>query len=349
MPNSHETQPPLGLPSPSTLGLTLHEGSINPTSLDTLLACPRKYYLRDRLRLRPEGWLSKALLIGRFYHTGRAALLEGKNPQVACLAIGEESNSLGLDLQAKADPDTNLLTTGQDCAYAISEIDRASEVASAMTSFSATCFPWPPTVGNWWLSQIEKSIEEGSYKIRLDALAVIEGEFWIVEHKTEGRSVEDAERVYRFSYQPRLYAKILRELTGYSVAGVILDIIAKPTIKLKRNQEWQDYIDEIAEWYTGTGRHSSKEEDRKLHPPFKRSWVRIPNEHDSELHGVLGKLEVARKCTEPNSHFPRNPSNCRRDGSVCPYLPLCESDPAKWPDIIATKFTPRTKDKETGQ
>lgn len=113
--------------------------------------------------------------------------------------------------------------------------------------------------------------------------------------------------------------------------------IKTPTIKQKKNQPWDDYIAEVQEWYTGTGRHEFTETggSKALVDPY-------PHRFNEDLFTPEFEVQLREHDFYSGFYpyeyvFPRtaDPATCRNHyGKPCVYLPICSDHQANWKGIV---------------
>ena len=146
--------------------------------------------------------------------------------------------------------------------------------------------------------------------------------------------------------QPHIYY-LLAGLDGRlpPVNGIIFAVIQRPTIirKTKRNkQTLEDYLAEIREWYTATGRHTDKAEERQKTPPvvmypYALSSLAMPKWLTARVRAATKWLRVKEAAL---ADVPPRELSCKFGGSVCSFSRLCNDEcGGQWPQLIADHFT----------
>jgi hypothetical protein len=317
---------------------------LSPSSISTGLRCAREFLLAERLKLIRRGTYSDALAIGSLYHAGRAATLRGED---IIDAIEKEGEYVSQPLVDATDPDTQLLPNGIALEVVIEKIEKCLQVSKAMAAAAVRLFPNDPTgeAGRWSIPRVEEMLidERNNLKGKMDALMLDEGpskHLWIRDHKTTSDDARIAARYYGFSHQFRLYRRLLPDS---NVKGVLLEVIKKPTIRQKKTESLDEYVERVALIYEEALAGDPAGRDN---PWFHQRWVPLP-EHDPELDNIVATAQARAHGLPILSTYPRNADACVRYGSVCPFLPLCEQeDPKEWPPIIEEKFRVRTPREE---
>jgi hypothetical protein len=165
------------------------------------------------------------------------------------------------------------------------------------------------------------------------------GEYWLVDHKTTSYSPHIRAKGLTFDTQALIYRTLWeKSFVGKKpLAGVIHNIIQKPTIRQKKNQRWDEYIDECFEWYDKQTLRDPQ------HPPVMQSWVRFDwkdfrFDKEEELVQKLkdvaywygGRLDLQKYWPAGNPHV------YHQWGRVSPYLKLLQSHPRQWYDYLAS-------------
>lgn len=179
---------------------------------------------------------------------------------------------------------------------------------------------------------------------------------WIVDYKTTSFDPKKRAIPTKMSAQLGIYRLCLQShldawheaddsFPQYKVAGSMHAVIKKPGIKSgtavdkKNAKEWgctlfDAYIRRLVDWY-----RDLEEKDPK-NPPM----VLDPNRFGKplmtrELFGRLKQYCKACHATPNIDHFYRvGESACLQYNKICPYMTLCQSDPAMWPDIVRNRY-----------
>lgn len=181
---------------------------------------------------------------------------------------------------------------------------------------------------------------------------------WLLDMKTTGENEDVAEWCGQIPrrIQPHIYYLLARQSIergdfgdalppGTDLRGMLFAVIAKPTIRRKqksKGQSMEDYLDEIREWYAGTGRHADKLEDRQMNPPvviypYAMRCASMPDWLGRRIRDNLKWLKIKRPML---SAIPPHELSCKFGGSLCGYRHLC-NDPTgrNWPELIEKHYT----------
>ncbi len=171
------------------------------------------------------------------------------------------------------------------------------------------------------------------------------GEVWIVDYKTTSFDPKKRAIPTKISAQIAIYRLVLQSHfdawheTGQcektTVVGSMHAIIKKPGIKFcKKDANFQAYIERLVQWY------KDKDAADPLNPPL----ILDPNRFTKPLmtRELFGRLKQYCKACQasPNidSFYRVGESACMQYNRICAYMPLCNSDPTMWPDIVRDKY-----------
>lgn len=350
-----------------SLGYKVFTPDIHSSSLSLLAACPRKFLLRERFHLQPRGVYSSALELGHCFHLYMERRYSGESHEEAAAAVEWFGSDVTANLESEVD-DMGLLPNGTDLTKVLRDVEMDKSKALAMATWAWNYAPWPPkdyayATGNgladWEVIGVEKTVRvkyagrKTPIRGTLD-LAVRRRstrEIYIVDHKTTSFDPALMMKSYTFSIQPRTY-KLLAEAVYKdegTVVGAVHNVIKKPTIRWKKNQEWEDYLEEITEWYNGTGRHEKNRALWEKSPPFVRSFIKFPRVSSDDEEYQL-RLDEGDKASQAYPHlaiFPRLDTACFAFNKACPYIELCASDPQMWGSKLERGFTVGHRDDNT--
>jgi len=182
------------------------------------------------------------------------------------------------------------------------------------------------------------------------------GEVWIVDFKTTSfdprircipTRISPQLALYRFCLQAHLDAWAEQGLMpARKVVGSIHAVIKKPTIKYcpdtKDKGGFHCYIERLIQWY----------KDAEAKDPNNPPVVRDPNRfaRGPMTREFWGRLQHYCKLamSEPNfdTFYRAGEGACLKYNRLCPYMLLCNSAPAMWPDIIRTHYDIRFREDE---
>ena len=153
--------------------------------------------------------------------------------------------------------------------------------------------------------------------MKCDGLCKKNGLDWVKEYKTT--AMADMERYkgqLELNFQVDFYMYLLRRHTGKFLEGVLYEIVKKPLIKQKKNEEFEDYLKRVRKDYL-------KRPEFYYH---KKYVYRSPQEiekFEDELFMIL--IEMQRAID--GGLYYKNKGNCFKYGE-CPFKRLCfHSDP----------------------
>lgn len=187
---------------------------------------------------------------------------------------------------------------------------------------------------------------------------ILKGEVWIIDHKTIGYDPRVYQQTAPYDPQTQLYRM---GVTAYiqsgqaaslpdgevivpadtQVTGMMYVPMKRPSIKQKKNQTFEEYLQEIEEWYTGTGAHENTTTggSNALIEPYPHRFK--GDLLSAEFHDQLERHQASCQYRTVPEFFPRtlNNSDCtNRYGKPCPFREFCGSHEAHWPAIRQRLF-----------
>ena len=176
----------------------------------------------------------------------------------------------------------------------------------------------------------------------MDVLVRVQGDVWVVEHKSTSESFEpgsDYRRRLRLDTQVSGYHVGARLLGHSEVKGVLYDVIGKPGIRPakatphdKRKYTKPTSKDPVPRLYAGqreTDESPDEFQERVLEwiaggGAFARfEVVRLEREEQEAARDTWMRAAEVRDAIKHN-RFPRNPNACSAYGRTCWALPICE-------------------------
>jgi len=325
---------------------------IRSSPLACLDHCPRKFLYEYKLGIKPRRYES-ALTMGTIIHKILQSLFMGKEPDEA-LAVCERLlakeqqkllDSAGLD---------GFLPSGEVLEVVLRKMEEDYHKARATGLVFWQFVPFAKDEyeilrtpdGTPMVEVLLRAKYPGlSRSIRTPCdLALIEkatGHVWIVDYKTTSfdpkkraihTKISAQLALYRLSLQSHLDAWAEEAgTTPLLVVGSLHAIIKKPGIKFcKKDKDFAAYVERLVQWY--------KDTDTKdpLNPPM----ILDPNRFSGplmtkELWGRLKQYCKACQASPNVDHFYRaGEAACLQYNRICPFMRLCNSDPAMWPELI---------------
>lgn len=323
---------------------------IHVSDMRTFYKCRRKHLFQTMYGLRRKyAAPSPALYTGSLYHTIRQHATISGGIAGGLFAADAIHNQTVHDLMTQVN-DIGLLPGGKNWAYVLADMDDCLSKAKTMASWSYNRKPWPPPeeVDDWEILGVEQVIRARIPVIRYWARVKLDlvvrqkstGHVWIVDYKTIGDPPAEAVKQYMFDEQPRLYTAVAHKAYEQygGVQGFIYSVISRPTIRLKKNQSFEDYLLEIEEWYEGKGRHDDKLAARIKEPLYLLQPLHYASHLDDEMLFTLKEYKMALKARPDLPRFGRNKDACFDYNSRCPYWDLCTDDELLWPTTLADRY-----------
>jgi len=180
---------------------------------------------------------------------------------------------------------------------------------------------------------------------RLDmVLKDSKGDYWIWDLKTVSSSISTVQRAATilFDPQPWFYKILLanelkRQDEGGKVKGIIHVLLQKPSLRLKKGEVFEDYVQRCVLDFYDTRMKQAKESP-DVHPPLLISRVKFPPRTPGWVHTMLWDLDRhSSDEADPNFFYP-DKNSCFNYNSKCPFLPVCQASESTWPVILGTHF-----------
>ena len=197
---------------------------------------------------------------------------------------------------------------------------------------------------------------------KIDKLVKVDGQHFLVDHKTTSLSIEDPDSNYwkslRIDSQPRHY-EILMYSNGVPLRGIIWDVVKKPTTKpikisnaVRSNTRTTGHYlgepvsDETVEDLLDIERENMEMYQIRLlkgilegrDKYFKRKSIALTTDeleqYNNSLWQVSEDMTSTMKRSEKTGITPYNPSGCMMYNTPCQYLGICshhdETGSANW-------------------
>ena len=255
------------------------------------LDCPQKYDWRYRQCLAPKE-IPVALTFGGLIHASLELWHKGNAEQA--LAI--------IDIETDLAPQDKAKAMGIMRAYIDRYPTEPFEVKALEMEFKQPIIN-PAT---------KHSSRTYTMRGKVDGIVYMDGEYYLLEHKTTS-SIDEA-YLMRLSKDRQiiLYQIYMERQLGKTFAGVIYNILEKPRIRQKQKETDEEFAERCYE-------ESSKPE--AMHREIMRFNAykkRMAEDHHWHLLKVMMLME--------NGSMPyyQNDGNCTQWGRPCPYLPLCQ-------------------------
>lgn len=316
---------------------------LNPPVHPSKLApptCPRKYMYRTRLGWRKKSW-ERAPEIGRIFHAVLAGILAGGAPQ-------EVSSAVSLDAEEAVREIHDIIAEEQTPTEADYFRKDARKQIAVGLMLGQVLYSFHPLRDTHSILAVEQRID-GSIDLPGRSPVEIAGtldavvqdnktdNIYIVDHKSTSFHPRDFAQSLTFDTQTALYRYLWDEAhPDFPSSGVMHQIIRKPTIRLKKAETLEDYINRCFEWYEA-------EAARTIHdPPVLISRCLFSTAHSLEKNEEVQRLLwdahgwAQRPLHLP--HFPRvgdpNAGCLSRFGGVCSYMTLCQHRPVAWAELL---------------
>jgi hypothetical protein len=180
---------------------------------------------------------------------------------------------------------------------------------------------------------------------KIDGLVEIDGETFLLEHKTTGCLDSSYLEKLWMDFQLQLYAHALEMYEGIKVAGAIYNILVKSRLRQGQGETEMEFQQRAAELSAknksgkSTATRKLPEADRDFQARLRAKYVEPEMFHREvlyfsrdQMHEVASELWLltqqfleARK----NGWFIRNTAYCFNYGTPCAYYPLCRANGAQ--------------------
>jgi hypothetical protein len=195
----------------------------------------------------------------------------------------------------------------------------------------------------------------------------LKGKIWPLDFKTAGKNEDLREwgTSANRRIQALLYTECFRQWASPTpkaiwdaelsqLTGFLYLVLMKPTIirKWKSGQSLEEYVVEAHEWWSGTGKHSDKHDDRKSNPACMVHPVHVPNPLPTwAVRRILAlrdeQVRVLERINNPESPIPLwdftpHERHCKMGNMVCAYNDLCNDEQGKnWKELVGKRYTER--------
>lgn len=339
---------------------------IRSSPLQVLDHCPRKFLYEYRLGIRPRRYES-ALTMGTIVHKVLQALLMGRSEEEALTVCERLLSTEQQKLTEDADK-AGFLPDGKDLASVLRKLEEDYHKARATAVVFWRFVPFSPEEYEVLYTPFGEPMVEMMLECKYPGLSQTirtpcdlalvrksDNTVWIVDYKTTSFSPRKRAIPTKISAQLALYRLNLQshldfwaeegQMPRMVVAGSLHAIIKKPSIKsgtkvdLANAAKWgcdvfTAYIRRLVKWY----------EDENEKDPSNPPLVLDPNRFSRplmtrELWGRLRQYcKAARSSPNVDNFYRAGESACLQYNSICPYMSLCNSDPAMWPDLVRQMY-----------
>lgn len=328
-------------------GPDLRHLPVSQSLVTTTEFCPRKALLSSGFHLRRAGRPAAADKGAYAHRVVQAAVTPASDTggssyklrgRVACEALLDSVERDQANFYQEAATTTDVippdirekLREGMEVGYAtgVYAAEHLESVkASGLFSFSAAELPLRASL------RLRLPERKAAHVVRCSGQADIiatdrKGFVWILDLKTldAKKKASTWAATANRRVQPWLYTQMLRALhPDWNVAGMVLLLVKRPSIKRKKNQTAEDYLAEVNEWYSATGKHADKAEARKRDPAALFLPLRVPHSCTPEMAQRL--YAVARQLRRPptSANWPTR-ETCEAFNSMCPYAAICSGE-----------------------
>jgi len=269
------------------------------TLATTFLSCPRKAYWRFVRVMKPTEQVA-ALELGRAVHGALAAWAERRKRYGLAHAPPVPADLVPTDLDPAARPYFLAMVT----AYFERWHHDGLEPTHVEDVFAIRILSRKSGKPTWW--------HAGG---RIDRIVRVNGVYYILETKTTTTVGEAYLKRLWLDSQIRLYAYAApRMWPGLRIAGVIYDVLLKPSLRQRKNETAEEFAQRLME--------------RCAEPEsLFRQEILLPTGFESEVEEWLWDVSQLYAYCYRTGRWPQNTAACfNHYGRRCPYHMLCASN-----------------------
>lgn len=343
------------------LKLQVLRTSVSQSFIGAAHGCPRKAFFRYRVGLQGKGY-KRACSLGTMVHVGNALAVQSGKVELEPIhaKITEIGNKEKTTYSHYSKAMRGLGTPlKKSLAEFSEEIDRDVALATAMSvmfsrnALSSMGTRYKPLIVEKRLKVFDP-VTECELEGTMDMVLLDEAKdaLYIWDYKTSSTFPGEYKGMLRHNIQLKFYRLLLTLAVQsgklfdkpYKVAGFVHDIMIKPTIRLKRNQTFPDYVAEVTEYYSGKGRHEERAAVWATNPPMDRFSSTFVSESPYDASLVAAILHAKRLAIAAPlaRHYPEVGSatgQCTKSfGSPCEFRPLCDISPVYWQAKIPAMY-----------
>lgn len=352
-------------------GIKVLRPDLRSSAVATWQECRRKFLFKERLGLKLKGDYSPARETGVTFHELMAAYYTGAATDSLDRIVATRTRELFDGIDTAVDPQTGLLPNGKSLLEVRDGIEKDGALALAMARQVAALYPREDLLKHYEIVGVEVPFRirlRGFCRpltVRIDMLLRHRKTlaYWVIDFKTTSLSPQVRAASLPFEFQPRFYQWVLwmgLHLQGVEargetpetatpdpslkIGGYIHYLVRKPTIRLKRGENFEEFIGRVESWYQEQATLNPND------PPVIQSVVPAVGPLLTE-DLLYQAVEVDR-----NAHrkinlafYPPNEAACfgKFGNSPCPYLRMCRhTDCMKWRPLIRDEYVQAPRETE---
>lgn len=337
---------------------TFRVPALRSSGITTWEKCQRKHLYQDVIGLQPRKIdgameagsvfhdLLQSLYLGNSLVASKTAALEALNTATT-KAVEAHKTSFGWSLEEHLDDLVQATALGmamgsvfwhhhpiEKASYKILEVPGLGPCVEKVIKFQLM-----PDRDYWAI-------------VQFDLVATAVDEIWIIDHKSTSDRPSNRAKALRLGIQPALYYEGLKRLLKATGATTIdpvghtrcvHNIVMKPTIKYcpttKDKGGYDSYITRCLEWYQE--QHAKDPQD----PPLLQSRPMIEGDPFADRMSrvrryLTGAVDSAQRVGPLmlQEFPPAGDYACSEFHKLCPFMDLCNSEPATW-HLRLDKFT----------
>jgi hypothetical protein len=292
-----------------------HLRPLTASTIEDLIRCEKLFELRHVHRVEEQGYQS-ALTVGSAVHAGAEALRSWaghvRDPETPALDAVHDVIDLAGDAGADdaEDPEAHVAQVARDRAKAVAMVTAYAERwrdELLPTQHNEVLLQAPlvnPATGGKSKTFYLRGIADGVMQI---------AEGWLlIETKTTGDTLPEAEQWLRQSIQVPLYLEMLRTGSGVEVVGAIADIVKKPTIRTRKGESAEEYGARALAAYRAEPDHF-----------FRRVELDVDERQVREAMQVVWRVADQIRAADRHGYLALRGARCRGIHGMCPLQRLC--------------------------
>lgn len=275
------------------------------SSVQDWMTCKRLYYYKRIKKYELIGY-SLPFITGRIIHEGIAAVLAKKK------------NAIEIMTQVYKKERTNVVN---QFVLSVEELEKL-EMQEFITKGMLLAYQkkYSKMIADMSLmgSEVEGAIDLGNdvtFVLKLDNIVRIRKKKLLHEFKSTKTLTPDYVKRIQTNLQISVYYWFHNEIwPDEPIEEIMYDIVQKPSIRIKKKESKQQFLERLQEWYSAPGEGKAFHIERFKEPGIDR---------DSIINTVVKVSEEMLRTKEKDEYF-QDYENCRSYyGDVCPYLRLC--------------------------
>lgn len=304
---------------------------VRSTFMNDYDTCPRKALYRHRAELSPKAYRTP-LEVGSIFHTIMAGLAVGYDPD----EVKKRSINILLDEEERLHQMCNkhgVFSDGKSFSDVADELQKDFAMALVMALWAWKHDPidfkqYKPIRVESELSA-PVTVDGRTMKVIVQPDVIHEdtkGRIWWPDYKTSGRNLQNLTATMGWDVQKLLNASVIaQQYHPERLGGSIHIFVQRPTIRLKKDESRDEYMERVDKWYAEPMPAELKR-CLKLKEPVDATLFEAP-----EFQAKLKEAAIASRRLPLLHKWPRRRAACfGMFESLCEFHRLCNSDPVTW-------------------